>query len=228
MELQQGQQAGQAPANTCPDAPSLAHCFTEGNIVQYLQIILPMVDKFYQATWQSMPLPANVYYVPDGATTQEACTDASGSNLAGDTAYQYCPADDDVYIGQKMAWDLYNLAGDVAPAIGIAHEFGHDVQTQAGVPAPQTDAETLVHEDQADCVSGAWFRYAVSQGWIQQEDIPSTITYLQLIASSENDPNRTHGDFQERSAAFETGLNSGVEACDSFYPDNPIYVPAGQ
>jgi predicted metalloprotease len=227
VDLQQGQEVNQAPANNCPDAPSLAHCFSESSIEQYLQIILPMVDKFYQNTWQAMPLPANVYFVPDGATMQETCTDGSGNNLADDMTYAYCAADDNVYIGQKMAWDLYSQAGDIAPAIGIAHEFGHDVQTQTGVPAPQTDAQTLTHEDQADCVSGAWFSFAAQQGWLEQEDVPSTITYLHLIASSESDPNRTHGDFQERQNSFGQGVNGGIKACDTYY-STLIYDTSGQ
>jgi hypothetical protein len=46
--------------------------------------------------------------------------------------------------------------------------------------------------------------------------------YLGLIASSENDPNRTHGDFQERGAALQLGGQQGIKACDAFYPDTPI------
>jgi predicted metalloprotease len=89
---------------------------------------------------------------------QEACEDPNGNDTADDMSYAYCPADDNVSIGQQLAWELYSEAGDVAPAIGIAHEFGHNVQTHVGVPVPRSDAQTLVHENQADCVAGAWPR----------------------------------------------------------------------
>jgi predicted metalloprotease len=180
-------------------------------------MVLPEVDAFFSATYQDMPRPANVYFIPDGATMPTGCV-----GQADESSYFYCADDDSVYIGQAMAWTLYSQAGDIAPAIGLAHEFGHDVQTQTDVPAPQTSAQTLIHEDQADCVSGAWFAYASSQGWLEPEDVPSTVAYLQLIASSENDPNRTHGDFQERSSAFAEGMNDGLSACNAYY-SIPIY-----
>ena len=144
------------PGFSCP-ARSLRGCFSESTMAAYFAYVLPIVDKFFKTTWQSLPLPAHVYFIPDGAQVEQACGDPqTGSHLADEMSYAFCPADGNVYIGQHLAYQLYSLAGDVAPAIGIAHEFGHDAQLQAGVPSPQTDAGTLVHENQADCVSGAW------------------------------------------------------------------------
>jgi predicted metalloprotease len=189
----------------------------------YFAYVLPIVDKFFETTWPSLPLPAHVYFIPDGAQVEQGCGDPqTGSHLADETSYAFCPADGNVYIGQHMAYQLYSLAGDVAPAIGIAHEFGHDVQQQAGVPGPRTDAETLVHENQADCVSGAWLGYANSQHLLEQEDVPAIERYLELIASSENDPNRTHGDFAERGQSLQLGGEKGIFACNGFYPGAPI------
>jgi predicted metalloprotease len=168
-----------------------------------------------------------VYFLSDGTTMQESCQDANGNSTVDDTAYEYCPADNNVYIGQRMAWDLYSQAGDVAPAIGIAHEFGHNIQTQVGVPDPQSDAETLVHENQADCVAGAWLGYANKHGLLLKSDVPVIEKMLELIADSENDPNRTHGDFQERGHALQLGGEQGIAACNSYYPDNAI-VLSGQ
>jgi predicted metalloprotease len=189
----------------------------------YFAYVLPIVDKFFEATWPSRPLPAHVYFIPDGVQAEQACGDPqTGSHLADEMSYAFCPADGNVYIGQHMAYQLYSLAGDVAPAIGIAHEFGHDAQQQAGVPGPQTDAGTLVHENQADCVSGAWLGYANSQHLLEQEDVPAIGRYLELIASSENDPNRTHGDFAERGQSLQLGGEKGIFACNGFYPGTPV------
>jgi len=210
------------PGFSCP-AKSLRGCFSESTMATYFAYVLPIVDRFFETTWQSLPLPAHVYFIPDGAQVEEACEDPqTGSNLADDTSYAFCPADGNVYIGQHMAYQLYSLAGDVAPAIGIAHEFGHDVQQQAGVPGPQTDAETLVHENQADCVSGAWLGYANNQHLLERGDVPAIERYLELIASSESDPNRTHGDFAERGQSLQLGGEKGVFACNGFYPTAPI------
>jgi hypothetical protein len=222
VDLQQGGQSVKPPSGfTCPNQ-SLRGCFTESDMVTYFEYVLPYVDEFFKQTWPSLPLPSNVYFISDGATTNEACEDSNGNTSADDQSYEYCPADHNVYIGQQLAWALYSQAGDVAPATGIAHEFGHGVQTQIGVPSPQSDAETLVHENQADCVSGAWLGFANNQHLLQQSDEPVLQKYLELISSSENDPNRTHGDFTERGDAVEAGGEKGIASCDSFYPATPI------
>jgi predicted metalloprotease len=202
--------------------PSLAHCFTEATMQDYLNKIIPMVEDFYTATWVHPLIPNHIYFIADGQSVQSGCQDASGNSTQDASAYDYCPADNSVYLGQSMLWQLYNGAGDVAPAIGLAHEMGHEQQTNAAVPAPQSDAETLNHEDQADCLSGAWFAYEISQGNIQAEDYPSTGRYLEMIASAENDPNRDHGDLQERLDSFLIGKNSGPSGCNQFYPNTPI------
>lgn len=221
--LQQGDVPARPPPGfSCP-ARSLRGCFSEAAMAAYFAYVLPIVDKFFETTRPSLPLPAHVYLIPDGTQVQQACADPqTGSHLAGDTAYAFCPADGNVYIGQHMAYQLYSLAGDVAPAIGIAHEFGHDAQQQAGVPGPRTDTETLVHENQADCVSGAWLGYASSRHLLEQQDVPAIERYLELIASSENDPNRTHGDFAERGQSLQLGGQKGIFACNAFYPAAPV------
>jgi Putative neutral zinc metallopeptidase len=220
--LQQGDVSAKPPPGfSCP-TKSLRGCFSESSMATYFDFVLPIVDKFFETTWRSLPLPAHVYFIADGARTREACLDQTGSHLADDMSYAYCPADDNVYIGQHIAYELYSLAGDVAPATGIAHEFGHNVQQHTGVPDPQTDAETLVHENQADCVSGAWLGYANNQHLLEQGDVPAIERYLELIASSESDPNRTHGDFAERGQSVQVGGEKGISACNAFYPGTPI------
>ena len=220
--LQQGGVAAKPPSGfSCP-TKSLRGCFSESSMATYFDFVLPIVDKFFETTWPSLPLPAHVYFIADGAQMQEACLDQTGSHLADDMSYAYCPADDNVYIGQHIAYELYSLAGDVAPATGIAHEFGHNVQQHTGVPDPQTDEQTLVHENQADCVSGAWLGYANSQRLLEQGDVPAIERYLELIASSESDPNRTHGDFAERGQSVQIGGEKGISACNAFYPGTPI------
>lgn len=220
--LQQGDVPPKPPTGFSCSNKSLRGCFKESTMATYFEYVLPIVDKFYTSTFPSLKLPARVYFIPDGVQVEQGCVDPTGSDAADDTSYDFCPADGNVYIGQHMAYQLYSLAGDVAPATGIAHEFGHNVQQQTGVPAPQTDAQTLVHENQADCESGAWLGYANDQHLLEQGDVPVLERYLELIASSENDPNRTHGDFQERGNALETGGEKGISACNAFYPSTPI------
>jgi predicted metalloprotease len=221
--LQQGATAMKPPANfSCPNQ-SLRGCFTSADeMVTYFEYVLPFIDAFFQQTWPKLPLPSHVYFLSTGSSVQQACIDPAGSHLADDASYEFCPADNNVYIGESIAYALYSDAGDVAPATGLAHEFGHHIQSLTGVPSPATDAQTLVHENQADCVSGAFLGFANNHHWLEKSDQPVLEKYLELIASSEKDPNRTHGDFQERGSAVELGGEQGIKACDSFYPATPI------
>ena len=222
--VQQGTQVMKPPAGfSCPNK-SLRHCFTSSDeMLTYYEYVLPFIDAFFQQTWPKLPLPDHVYFLSTGVKMHEGCGDpASGSNLADDNSYEFCPADNNVYIGQSLAFALYSQAGDVAPATGLAHELGHHIQSLAGVQVPQSDAQTLVHENQADCVSGAWLGFANDHHWLAQSDVPVLQAYLNLIASSENDPNRTHGDFNERGAALKLGGEQGIKSCNGFYPGTPI------
>jgi hypothetical protein len=222
--LQHGTQALKAPSGfSCPNQ-NLRGCFTSsGEMVTYYEFVLPFIDAFFEQSWPKLPLPDHIYFLSTGSSMREACGDPSGGgNQANDTSYEFCPADNNVYIGQRLAFALYAQAGDVAPATGLAHELGHHIQSLTGVPAPQSNAQTLVHENQADCVSGAFLGFANTHKWLEKSDVPVLEKYLDLIASSENDPNRTHGDFNERGAALKLGGEQGVKACDTFYPDTPI------
>ena len=187
---------------------SLRGCFSESSMATYFDFVLPIVDEFFETTWPSLPLPAHVYFIADGAQMQEACLDQTGSHLADDMSYAYCPADDNVYIGQHIAYELYSLAGDVAPATGIAHEFGHRRTAAHRRAGPQTDEQTLVHENPADCVSGAWLGYANSQRLLEQEDVPAIERYLELDRRSETTrtrPRRLRRDAAMRSSRRREG-----------------------
>jgi hypothetical protein len=222
--LQHGTRAMKPPTGfSCPNQ-SFRGCFTSSDqMVTYYEYVLPFIDAFFQQTWPKLPLPDHIYFLTTGSKLHEACGDpATNSNLADDTSYEFCPADNNVYIGQRLAFALYSQAGDVAPATGLAHELGHHIQSLTGVPAPQSNAQTLVHENQADCVSGAFLGFANDHHWLERSDVPVLEKYLGLIASSENDPNRTHGDFNERGAALQLGGEKGISACNAFYPGTPI------
>jgi predicted metalloprotease len=213
---------GSTSDNGACQPPSLAHCYTEATMQDYLSKIVPMVESFYAATWAHPLMPNQVVFIADGQTVQTGCQDQSGNTTQDASFYDYCASDNNIYLGQSELWSLYSEAGDVAPAIGLAHEMGHEQQTNFGIPSPQDNAQTLIHEDQADCLSGVWFAYEISQGNIQAEDFPSTAKYLDMIASAENDPNRDHGDLQERLNSFIIGKNSGPSGCNQFYPNTPI------
>ncbi len=186
---------------------------------QYADTVLPMIVKFFQASYRAMPPPKQYIYIPIGQQVQSACT-----GLEDDMAYAYCAADQKVYVGQQMLWKLYQ-DGDIGPAIGLAHEMGHNVQNYAHVPRGDTPAASVRYEDQADCVAGAWLQFAGSQGWLEPEDSLSAAKVLVDIAS-DAEPNRDHGDLEERSQSMLLGLRGGLPACNQFYPNTPIITAA--
>jgi predicted metalloprotease len=111
----------------------------------------------------------------------------------------------------------YSEDGDAAPAVGLAHEWGHHVQNVVGVPQGTSNAESVDYENQADCIAGAWIAYAVEQGWIDYpDDINDTAGLLKDIAS--NEPNRDHGNLEERTESMVWGIRNGLQGCNDFYP----------
>jgi hypothetical protein len=107
---------------------------------QLADVIIPMVKQFFDASYATHRAPSAYYYVANGVTGQEACTDPATGQQAtySSQSYEYCSADNDVYLGQDKLWFLYSNFGAVSVAAGIAHEDTHEDQNFVGVPQPQT------------------------------------------------------------------------------------------
>jgi putative neutral zinc metallopeptidase len=202
--------------------PSLANCYTEAGMLDYINVVQPMIVQFFQSAYRSMPGPRRYVYVPEGGPFPEsACQNGNGSHVQDANAYDYCSLDENIYVGQASMWSFYHDDGDAAPAVGLAHEWGHNIQHQVGVPSPRSSGESVNHENQADCVAGAWIGYAIQQGWFTQEDVGSTERLLITIADAEE---VSHGNLQDRAASMSLGIRSGLMGCNSFYPGTPIYT----
>jgi predicted metalloprotease len=193
---------------------SLEGCFSYGQMDDYLDAITPMVEQFFEASYPNIPSP-RVAFIPAGRAAREAC------GVGDSDAYEYCPGDETIYIGQDLLWAFYKQAGDAAPAIGLAHEWGHHLQSELEVPSARTASQSVTYENQADCIAGAWARYAGEQGWLEKDDLQDVQTLLQEIGSREG-PGRDHGTTAEREQAFNIAFDGGIAACDSFFPNNPI------
>jgi predicted metalloprotease len=207
--------ASPAAASSICGGGSLEGCFTYSQMNDYLDAITPMVAQFFEATYPRVSLP-EVAFIPSGRVAREAC------GLGDSDAYEYCDADQTIYIGQDLLWAFYKQAGDAAPAIGLAHEWGHHLQTELGVPFARTASQSVTYENQADCISGAWARYAGEQGWLEpNDDLQDVQTLLQNIGSREG-PGRDHGTTAEREQAFNAAFDGGIAACDAYSPGTPV------
>lgn len=127
--------------------------------------------------------------------------------------------------GQLILWDdddlfveLFEQYGATGPAIVIAHEFGHAIEFQAGV----LNRPTVVIEQQADCLAGAFARW-MSDRDLAPFDTPSsldaavgaTVSFRDQPGSSAASDN-AHGSGFDRVRAFQDGFESGVELCAQY------------
>ena len=185
---------------------------------EYLDAVTPMVAAFFNARFEDVPDPRDIIYVARGQGVRGAC------GISDSQAYEYCAANQTIYVGQDLLWAFYRQAGDAAPAIGLAHEWAHHLQYMLDLPAfsSQSQAAAVNIENQADCIAGAWAKYAKEQGWLEEaDDLRDASGLLQAIGSREG-AGRDHGTAAERLRAFELSYQGGIAACNSYFPRSPI------
>lgn len=203
---------------------SLETCYSHDEMDELLRVAHELVLDFATDEYTPQLFWVRLRYVAAGESGLSRCYERPGVRAHfTEDSYEYCPADNTIYIGQEELWRFYSGIGDVAPIVGLAHEFGHFMQSVADVPPPTTPAESVHHENQADCFAGAWFQHADEAGLVERpDDLEDIDEILELIGSSEDDPGRTHGTAAERKQAFEQGWGGGLEACNQYYPATPV------
>lgn len=209
------------PDRLCPetgtarqDAPALTECISN-KVSQYWSAQLgQQVERL-------------IVVAPDPRAVPEECR----AFLTFGTAF-YCPIDAAAYITEE-ALDRDALAFDeelpYAIASIVAHEFGHVVQYVVGQPginrSGQTDAQSRVFEQQADCLAGVWVGHAARLGQVnplafraafeQELTIIHALPVPQGVGLDDYDETATHGTVEERMAAFDTGVVGGSgRACN--------------
>lgn len=207
--------AGTAPS--CPGG-SMEGCYDRGEMQAFLNQAVTVVHRFADASLPGAPKPAGYRLIATGDTASTRCGTLDA------TAYAYCPADDSVYIGQSQLWSFYSELGDAAAVVGLAHEYGHHLQAVAGVPDERTSRGRIAHENQADCIAGAFVGFAQQQGMLEDDDVQDINGLLGAIASSEDDPGRDHGTLAERRDALSLGVRAGLRGCSGFFPATPVHA----
>jgi hypothetical protein len=211
-----GGQSGGPSTGDCPGG-SLEGCYTESGMPQFLNQAVTFVRGFSDESYSRIPQPSGYRLIPTGEKAQSPC------GALDAMTYAYCPADQGIYIGQKQLWLFYSEIGDAAAVVGLAHEYGHHIQTVAGVPNDRSAAGQVVHENQADCIAGAFVGWAERKGYLEDGDTQDIEGLVRAIASSEDDPGRDHGTLAERAAAMTKGINEGLPGCSTFYPRTPVH-----
>lgn len=171
---------------------------------------------------QDLSTPDDWHFIAKDDTEPTQCTDQSGQELdADDKAYFYCPPDDAIFIGEAAMEDFGGKFGEQAPAVGMAHEWGHHLQFQTDLKVDNQETQ-IATENQADCISGAW--YSTEHDGISLKNLLQDLKVGALLfAISELEgPNRSHGTVLEREGSFISGATQGLDRCEKYLPEFPF------
>jgi predicted metalloprotease len=126
---------------------------------QILAAMLNDIRQFWTATYPKVygkpyeDLQGGIYAVYPGAEQVPGCgtSQTTYEDIKGNAFYcsqgDFFAFDDSTLFPQ-----IYSQFGPYPLGVVVAHEWGHAIQSRAGV----TDQPTMVLEQQADCLAGAW------------------------------------------------------------------------
>jgi hypothetical protein len=207
----------------CPKG-SQEGCHSYTDMPSYLGHVLALTAPFFDERYGVASRPAAFYFVGAGLAGPTACLKDDGSpDQYSSQDYSYCTADKAIYAGQDSLWLLYNGVGGAAPAIGYAHEWGHHIQNIKGVPAPETEEQNNLLENQADCIAGAWASHAAQSGHLKDPGDLGDMNAL-LAAIAPPGAGETGSPIQDRISALMQGYSNGLQSCNSFFPETPVYT----
>ena len=128
-----------------------------------------------------------------------------------------------------MAWDAQTLFprlteqfGEFAPALVLAHEWGHVIQGRIGFETYQT----VYLEQQADCFAGAWAAHVASDAsdlQLSASDLDRALAGLLQLSDPvgiDGSQQGAHGNGFDRVSAFQDGVENGAASCAGV-PDRP-------
>jgi len=191
---------------------------------EVMKVAIADVDDYWKRTFPGVftgdyaTVKGGFFATNDGQTAP--CTE--GPDEVQGNAF-YCPTKD------LVAWDADGLVPYLATTYGplglglvVAHEWGHAIQTRAGVEGP-----TVFLEQQADCFAGAWVadvrndgnRYFRVDGNSLDLALAGFLELRDTPGSSAADPS-AHGTAFDRIRAFQEGVDGGARACADYTVDN--------
>lgn len=133
----------------------------------------------------------------------------------------YCPRDDSIAWDANYMNQMYFAWGRFAPAVFLAHEWGHLNQARTLMLPPSSTKAT---ELQADCFAGVFTAAEEHLGQTMPSDISTAfMSFCQWgdpFQSGWFDPG-AHGTCQERMAAFMAGYGT-AQSCADTLCDDPL------
>jgi predicted metalloprotease len=210
--------------------PSSAGESQPAEIDAFLTDVLRRVDAYWSKTFKAAGLQeprVGYLWVPVGQSVSTGC-----GSPADDTAAFYCPGDDTIYVGRRIAEGVLTGAirgfpgeaaqgravGDFGVAYIVAHEYGHNLQQEQGVfDARRRGASAMPFELQADCLAGTWGASVYRAGELQDGDVQEALSTVTAVGDFEVGSTQHHGTPQERRDAWLLGFESGEpKSCSVF------------
>jgi predicted metalloprotease len=220
----------EGPSGPKPNAPQPTGTVenTDNGDIDHLVLLgLNDIEDFWQHNWPDAakkPFKAvNTFVSYDSNDPRKLLICDGRAELKPEPNAMYVPP------CNLVLWDrgqLIPLAkkyfGDMAVVGVFAHEFGHAIQTNAGLVAPRTPA--IVKEQQADCFAGVYMRW-VAEGHSSRFTLSTGKALSYVIAGvlkgadpvlTEEELEQTgdpHGTGLDRVSAFQMGFDSGSGTC---------------
>ena len=80
-------------------------CYSYDEMEEFLDVAMGLVLDFVSEEYSPQLLLVELRYVPEGETGESGCMERAGVRAEySEFSYEYCPADNTIYIGQKMLW----------------------------------------------------------------------------------------------------------------------------
>src|SRR5262249_28255100 len=138
--------------------------------------------------------------------------------------------------GDFVAWDTQQLFpkltqqfGAFAPALVLAHEWGHAIQARVGFDS----SETVYLEQQADCFAGAWAGHVASGDSslsVSAGDLDRALAGMLQLSDPvgvDSSQDGAHGNGFDRVSAFQDGVEGGASACAAYANNPPTLTESG-
>ena len=213
------------PRAAAPTAAGRVENTDDGQIDREALLAIEDIEDFwsqhYSDSFAGKFAPVSRLVSVDPRSAETVCGEQAS---AFDYNALYCAPDD------LIAWDRVNLMpvakeffGDMEINGLLAHEYGHALQSRAGLVGEQRSS-ILVREQQADCMAGVYMRW-VAEGHSPRFSINTSRALDQVMAGAiaGRDPVSTfdtlvldppsHGTALDRVSAFQIGFDVGTDGC---------------
>jgi uncharacterized protein len=198
----------------------------------FLTGVLKDVDGYWTKQFADAGLPeprVSYDWIQAGQSAQSSCGAQNSQSAAA-----YCQGDDTIYVGDQFADGIYSGAldpdlpgasqgygsavGDFAVAYIVAHEYGHQVQTELGAYDQYGNSRpTMDFELQADCYAGNWAKSAADRNELDDGDVQEALDAALAVGDFDTANPGHHGTPDQREQAWRTGFDSGKpDSCSSY------------